>query len=162
MAMPSLPLTRVDDITHVIQLAVAPVFLLTAVGALLGVLTSRLGRAVDRKRVLDKWLSGLDAGTGGAETEERRLVLMELGLVVRRIHLIYRAIVLAVLCALLISLVIVVAFVDAFLAANLSSALGVLFILALLALVASLMVFLREIFLGVSTAQLTRRIAPPA
>jgi hypothetical protein len=58
--------------------------------------------------------------------------------------------------------VIVVAFVDAFLADNLSNVLGLLFILALLALIASLIVFLREIFLGVSTAELTRRIAPPA
>jgi hypothetical protein len=156
MALSPLPLTRVDDITHVIQLAVAPVFLLTAVGTLLMVLTSRLGRAVDRKRVLDKLLASLAAVTG-EEAGERRLVLAELSLVVRRIHLIYRAIVLAVLCALLISLVIVVAFVDAFLAANLSNGLGVLFILALLALIASLLVFLREIFLGVSTSQLARR-----
>jgi len=134
--LPQLPLTRVDDITHVIQLAVAPVFLLTAVGTLLAVLTNRLGRAVDRKRVLDNLLPTMAP--------------------VAEVELIYRAIVLAVLCALLISLVIVVAFVDAFLAANLSNALGVLFILALIALIASLLVFLREIFLGVRTSQLTR------
>ena len=151
--LPQLPLTRVDDITHVIQLAVAPVFLLTAVGTLLAVLTNRLGRAVDRKRVLDNLLPTM---APVAEVEDLRLARAELALVLRRIELIYRAIVLAVLCALLISLVIVVAFVDAFLAANLSNALGVLFILALIALIASLLVFLREIFLGVRTSQLTR------
>ena len=152
--LPSLPLTRVDDITHVIQLAVAPVFLLTAVGTLLAVLVNRLGRAVDRKRVLDNMLPAL---AGEDRAEDRRLAQTEYRLVVRRIRLIYRAIVLAVLCALLISLVIVVAFVDAFLAANLATVLGVLFIFALLALIASLLVFLREIFLGVRTAELTRR-----
>jgi hypothetical protein len=40
----------IDGITHAIQLAVAPVFLLSAVATLLGVLTGRLGRAVDRRR----------------------------------------------------------------------------------------------------------------
>ena len=37
----------VTSIAHVIQLSIAPVFLLTAVGAMLGVLSSRLSRAVD-------------------------------------------------------------------------------------------------------------------
>ena len=147
------PFTRVDDITHVIQLAVAPVFLLTAVGALLGVLAGRLGRAVDRKRVLDTLVRGF---TAAVQEEERRLVQAELVLVVRRIELIYRAIVLAVFCALFISLVIVTAFVDAFLAVNLTSTLGVMFILAMLALIASLLCFLREVVLGVSTTRLRR------
>lgn len=147
----SLPFVRVDDITHVIQLAVAPVFLLTAVGGLLGVLAGRLGRAVDRKRVLDKELPKL---TADHELDERNLVLAELALVVRRIQLIYRAIALAVLCALFISLVIVTAFVDAFLTASLTSLLGLLFIVAMLALIGSLLIFLREIFLGVSTTRL--------
>ena len=48
------PVTSFGDITHVIQLAVAPVFLLTGVGTLLAVLTNRLARAVDRSRVVEK------------------------------------------------------------------------------------------------------------
>jgi len=44
--------SAMGDIAHVIQLAIAPVFLLTAVGTLLNVLASRLGRTVDRRRVL--------------------------------------------------------------------------------------------------------------
>jgi hypothetical protein len=43
----------VTSIAHVIQLSIAPVFLLTAVGAMLGVLSSRLSRAVDRARTLE-------------------------------------------------------------------------------------------------------------
>ena len=54
-----LPLTNLGDIAHVIQLAVAPVFLLTGVGTLLAVLSNRLGRAVDRSRVLEDLLPGL-------------------------------------------------------------------------------------------------------
>ena len=48
-----MPLTLpTGDVTHVIQLAIAPVFLLTAVGTMLNVLVSRLSRSVDRRRVL--------------------------------------------------------------------------------------------------------------
>ena len=46
------PESGLTAIAHVIQLAVAPVFLLTGVGALLSVLTSRMARIIDRARVL--------------------------------------------------------------------------------------------------------------
>jgi hypothetical protein len=138
--------SHITDITRVIQLAVAPVFLLTAVGTLLMVLTNRLGRAVDRSRVLEKLLPEL-AGEPLAGTQA------ELALIAQRTRLIYHAIVLSVLCALFICLLIAVAFVDAFIAADLAKLLGVLFVLAMLALTGALVVFLREIFLAVSSAR---------
>ena len=49
-----------SDVSHVIQLAIAPVFLLTAIGTVLNVLAGRLGRAVDRRRVLTAGLPALD------------------------------------------------------------------------------------------------------
>lgn len=141
-----LPLSNLGDIAHVIQLAVAPVFLLTGVGTLLAVLSNRLGRAVDRSRVLEDLLPGL-AG------EPLALAQDDLVLLSRRTRLIYAAIVLAVTCALLICLLIAVAFIDAFLAANLARLMGALFVLAMLALIVSLVAFLREIFLAVSSAR---------
>jgi hypothetical protein len=48
--------SQVTAIAHVIQLAVAPVFLLTGVGAVLAVLTQRLARIIDRARVLEERL----------------------------------------------------------------------------------------------------------
>ncbi|MFZ5525014.1 MAG: DUF2721 domain-containing protein [Pseudomonadota bacterium] len=45
---------NIITVAHVIQQAVAPVFLLTGVGAILGVLSSRLGRVIDRFRALEK------------------------------------------------------------------------------------------------------------
>lgn len=134
------------DIAHVIQLAVAPVFLLTAVGTLLSVLTNRLGRAIDRRRVLVAARSALE-GEIAAEADG------ELAYIERRVHLIYAAIWLAVLCALLICVLIALAFVDAFVAYNLSAVVAILFVLAMLALIGALSVFLREIFLGVSTVR---------
>jgi hypothetical protein len=143
-----LPISNPGDITHVIQLAIAPVFLLTAVGTLLMVLTNRLGRAADRRRVLTVKL--LEAGLAADMAASARA---ELETVERRIHLIYTAIVLAVLCAIFVCLLIVIAFVDAFIAWNLGKAVVALFVLAMLALIASLCVFLREIFHGVNTAR---------
>jgi hypothetical protein len=145
------PLTNIDDITHVIQLAVAPVFLLTAIGTLLGVLTNRLGRAVDRSRVLERVVA--DLTNSGANPPQRGEVHAELLRLAQRIRLVYTAIVLAVLAALFICLLIAIAFVDAFLAANLAKVLGALFILAMAAMVGCLLVFLREIFLAVSSAR---------
>jgi hypothetical protein len=132
------------DIAHVIQLAIAPVFLLTAVGTLLAVLSGRLGRAVDRRRVLVAGIPQLD-------TREAELAQGELGFVQQRIRIIYAAIALAVSCALLICLLIAVAFVDALITVNLSRLIAVLFVLAMLALIGSLALFLREIYLGVNT-----------
>jgi hypothetical protein len=142
--------TTVGDIGHVIQLAIAPVFLLTGVGTVLSVLSNRLGRAVDRARLLEAGLAGLE-GAALRRVEEDLLLLS------RRTQLIYTAIVLAVTCAIFVCLLIAVAFIDSFLAANLSQALGVLFVLAMISLTGSLAVFLREIFLAVSSARRAMR-----
>jgi len=136
--------TPLGDIAHVIQLAIAPVFLLTAVCTLLNVLTNRLGRAVDRRRRLVARLPELDAVTCASANAE--LAYLE-----RRTKLIYTAIALAVLCALLICLLIAAAFIDAFVHYDFAKLVATFFVLAVLALTASLGAFLREIFLGVST-----------
>lgn len=136
--------SALGDIGHVIQLAIAPVFLLTAVGTLLNVLVNRLGRSVDRRRTLVAALPELvDALAEGARAE--------LEYVARRVKLIYTAILLAVLCALLICLLIALAFMDALFAADLAQVVAVLFVLAMVALIGSLALFLREIYLGVNT-----------
>ena len=136
--------SALGDIAHVIQLAIAPVFLLTAVGTLLAVLSGRLGRAVDRRRILS---SVMPAVAAEAAAQARG----ELGFIEQRIRIIYAAIALAVSCALLICLLIAVAFVDALITVNLSRVIAVLFVMAMLALIGSLALFLREIYLAVNT-----------
>jgi hypothetical protein len=137
------PASSLNDITHVIQLAIAPVFLLTAVAAIIGVLANRLARIVDRIRVLEE-------RQPDAEHQER--LLRELGVHDRRLRLVYLAIACAVFCALLVGLLIVVAFFDAFVKLDLTKIIGALFVLAMIAFITALVVFLREIFLAVSTA----------
>ena len=135
--------TQIYDITHVIQLAVAPVFMLTAVGTIISALSVRLGRAVDRRRVLEATLGQL-AG------EPARSAREELAQIAQRVRTVYFAILCAVLSALFVCLLIAAAFVGAFVSVNLSSTIGALFVLAVLALIACLLLFLREIFLAVT------------
>ena len=134
------------DVTRLIQLAVAPVFLLTAVGTIIGVLSNRLGRAVDRSRALEDRLRQL-------APEGQKAVREELNILSRRVRLVYASITLAVVCALFVGLLIAVAFVDAFVTLDLSKFIGLLFIGAMLAFILALMVFLREIFLAVASAR---------
>jgi len=62
-----------------------------------------------------------------------------------------------VLSALLICLLIAIAFVDALVTVDLGQLVAILFVLAMLALIGSLSVFLREIFLGVNTPRCSVR-----
>jgi hypothetical protein len=137
---------NIVDVTRLIQLAVAPVFLLTAVGTIIGVMSNRLGRAVDRSRTLEDRLRQL-------QPEGQKAARAELDLLSRRVRLVYGSIVLSVICALFVGLLIAVAFVDAFVAIDMSKFIGLLFIAAMLAFILSLLVFLREIFLAVSSAR---------
>ena len=133
-----------SDIGHVIQLAIAPVFLLTAIATILNVLAGRLGRAVDRRRVLAAALLNLDG-------EIATLARQELEYEMRRINLIYLAITMAVFAALLVAALISLAFIDPFVEPDFTKLIAILFILAMVALVASLAILLREIFYAVNS-----------
>ena len=137
----------VTSIAHVIQLSIAPVFLLTAVGAMLGVLSNRLSRAVDRARSLEN-----RAKT--APGDEQSLLRRQLTVLNRRIRMIYRAMVLCAVCALLICSVIVTAFASTLAGAVLAVPIAVLFIAAMLAFIGALLLFLREVHLAISTLQI--------
>lgn len=135
---------HLPEIAGVIQLAVAPVFLLTAVGTVIAALNMRLGRAVDRRRDLEAKLPSLPA----AELPSAR---EELEIIARRIRFVYLSVLSAVISALFVCLLIAFAFLGAFVRTDLSYTIGALFVLAMLALIACLLLFLREIFLAVST-----------
>jgi hypothetical protein len=139
--------SHITDITRAIQLAVAPVFLLTAIGTLIAVLNVRLGRNVDRRRALEEDLRGT-ADT--KQTDEQRARHRELRLLTRRIRLIYFAMLSAGLGALLVCLVVAGAFVGALIAVDISREIAVLFTLAMFAVIGCLAMFLREVFLAVT------------
>jgi hypothetical protein len=136
---------HVTDISRIIQLAVAPVFLLTAIGTILSALNNRLGRIVDRRRVLeDRVRKAPTAGEQAAQED-----VSELELLARRISLIYHAIVLAIVCALFICMLVASIFLGVFVAVDLARLVGTLFILAMFALIGSLWMLLREVFIAV-------------
>jgi len=139
--------SHITDITRVIQLAIAPVFLLTAIGTLIAVLNIRLGRNIDRRRLMEQQLPGAAAD----KQADEQSALRELRLLARRIRLIYYAILSAGLGALLVCLVVAGAFVGALVAVDISREVAVLFILAMFAVIGSLSMFLREVFLAVTS-----------
>jgi len=134
-------LTDITDVAHVIQLSVAPVFLLTGIGAILSVLINRLGRVVDRFRVLESLPADInEAARGAARAEMNRLT--------RRARMVHWAIGLCTSSALLVCIVIATLFVGAATSVQTPGIIAALFIAAMLALVVGLLFFLREIALA--------------
>lgn len=129
-------------IAHVIQLAVAPVFLISGVGALLTVLTNRLARIIDRARALDVL---------PARTDD---VKEELAVLTARAAAINRSIAMVTASALLVATLIVALFLGAFLTLNVAAVVGALFVLAMIALIGGLLTFLLEVRLAMRTMRL--------
>ena len=138
------------DIVHLIQSAVAPVFLLSGIAATLGVLTNRLARAVDRARLLE---DRLEKHTGDPKQLHDKLLVLA-----RRARYINAAISMCAISALLVALVVVTLFTSAFFGAGWSATIAALFVGAMLFLTGAFGAFLIEVRLA--TAAL--RIGPPA
>ena len=126
------------DVARAIQLALAPVFLLTGIAGLLNVMSSRLSRIVDRGRTL---------------TENRDIIALigpdtiaiQLRVLERRRHFTSIAITACTIAALLLCLVVATLFFEAMLDARLNLAIAVLFTGSTLTLVVGLAYFLREV-----------------
>lgn len=140
---------QLGDVSHIIQLSIAPVFLLTGVGTKLSVLTSRLARIIDRSRVLEDLLHGQNDAPPNPALEEELHELYE------RSHLINRAITLSTSCGLLICLVIAALFTGDATGLNLDKLIAALFVGGVLSLIGSFIYFMREII--VATKTLTRQ-----
>jgi hypothetical protein len=142
------------ELARTIQLAVAPVFLLTALGTIISVLTARLSRVVDRTRVLTARV----ASTAGSPEVLRTSLppQQELAILGRRRVLVNRAITCATIAALLVCLVVLLAFLGFMLHQNFSKVIAMLFITAMTMFIAALLFFLREIIITVSTVPTAR------
>lgn len=124
-------------IAQTIQLALAPVFVLVAIGNILNILSSRLGRVVDRSRVLQD----RHAVTSGREHD---LVVAEIRTVDRRIGLIGRAIRLLVISGVIIGLTVAVLFLEELIAMDLQRVAAGTFMISVALLMWGLLLFLRE------------------
>ncbi len=133
---PSVPM-----IQHAIQLAIAPVFLLSGISALLVVMTNRLARIVDRARTLEQRWPALDER--GLLAAQREIATLE-----RRRHLASWSINFCTGAALLLCVVIVTLFFEEFLGTDLKWLAGALFVTVMFALIGGLSAFLREVYLA--------------
>jgi len=136
----------ITGIAHVIQLAVAPVFLLSGIGAMLAVMTNRLARVVDRARSLESRLHG--------DPPDSNVIHVELHTLSRRAKLVGRSITLCTITALLVCAVIAVLFLGAFLDFDASISVALLFIAAMGAFFIGLLFFLREILLATASLRI--------
>ena len=142
MAVLPVDATSVNAVSHLIQIAVAPVFLLAAVGAILNVFTGRLSRIVDKIERLDRQSNEWDS-----DERERRDSLAN------RMANMNLAILFATITGLLVASVIMIIFSSALLKFDDSLLIAILFIVAMLSFILSLTVFLKEIFLTAKSAE---------
>lgn len=140
-------MNEIDQIAHVIQLSIAPVFLLTGVGTLLNVLSGRLARIIDRARVLKQRLETPEPPRSAA-------IVHELHVLERRGKLIYHAIKLSTTSALLVCFVIAALFASSMLHYSTHLIVGGLFIAAMLTSIVSLTLFLREVYFAIETFEI--------
>jgi Protein of unknown function (DUF2721) len=136
------------DIAHLIQIALTPIFLISAIGVTLSVLTSRLARIVDRARTMEDTLRTTVHPHDGRDLHGALEVLA------RRARYINFAITLITLSALFIALVVVMLFVNAFLRWDLSVFIACMFILSMLSLAAALSAFLIEVRIATKTLRI--------
>ena len=127
------------EIPNVIQMAVAPAFLLTGVGAILAVMTARLTRIVDRFRVLH------EGSNEGSKYKQK-----ELSLLILRGRWTHWAIALTTISALFICILIAMIFISTEISFNLDQLISILFIMAMTSLIFGLLSFLKEVGLSKS------------
>ena len=128
-------------LAQIIQLAVAPVFLLAGLGAFLNVCAGRLARIVDRARRLEP----LILQSRGAEHDR---MVREVRVLDRRIRVVNNAIFATVLAALLISAVVILLFMAFLTDVQLGTLVALLFIAAMVCTGVGFAVFLHETRLG--------------
>lgn len=139
----SLQVEGVSDLAHAIQLSLAPVFLLTGIGAILNMLTGRLARIIDRARRIDEAFTPVDHPAHQRQVSELRLLD-------RRMKIVNPAIFLCTLSAALVCVVVAALFLSTLLGLGFARTISAIFILAMLLLISGLGLFLYEIRVAVA------------
>lgn len=138
-------------IAQTIQLALAPVFVLVAIGNIMNILTTRLGRIVDRSRTLQQ-LHGETVGPA------HDVVVVEIRYVDRRIHLIGRALLLLVMSGLAIGVTVGSLFVGEMVGRELRNLTGITFFVAIGLLMMALVYLLMETRIAANSLRLPQEL----
>ncbi|MFT5840912.1 MAG: hypothetical protein ACI9UT_003426 [Flavobacteriales bacterium] len=142
----------VNDLAQTIQIVVAPIFMLTGIAGFLNVMSGRLGRIVDRARIMERRVHTIKNPVFLEQSEN------ELKNLWRRIKLINRSIGLCTASALFVCAVVVFLFLGDFWTFNLSELIVTLFIVALFLLIFALLTFLKEVQLATRTLQIGKEV----
>lgn len=134
-----------DKLLPTIQLAITPVILITGLGSLLITMTNRMGRVVDRTRIL----AG-QARAARGDAAEREHLEAQLRIMYRRAGLVRRAVTFAVLSMVSSGLLVVAIFADVLMESGLAVFILGLFSLSIACLLTGLTFFLRDILLSLS------------
>ena len=142
-----MPQISLEKIIPMLQMAIGPVILISGIGLLLLTMTNRLGRAIDRARLLKGELSR-------RTDEEHAQVLAQVAILYRRAKMVRLSIILATLSALLASALIITLFVTALLQWEAGLPASLIFIACMGSLFASLIAFIRDINLSLRALKL--------
>ena len=143
----------VSTVAHLIQLAIAPVFLLAGIAGILNVLASRLARIVDRGRSLERDFASFDEGTRERASEE-------LLIIIRRMRVVNWAITACTASALFVCLVVAILFVADLAQIPFARPIALLFIAAMGLLIVGLTLFLAEIRLAARFVSIRHDLLP--
>jgi hypothetical protein len=138
---------RLIDLVPILQVAVGPVILISGVGLLLLSMTNRLGRVIDRSRLLAEALRKADA-------QDRSRFVSQLKVLSRRARLVRLAIILAALSVLLAAVLIIALFLAALLQWEIGILVVILFVGCMASLIGSVVVFIADINLSLSALSL--------
>jgi hypothetical protein len=128
----------VAELIPVLQTAIGPVILISGVGLLLLTMTNRLGRAIDRARILAAELPTVSDAS-------RRVIEGQLRILWSRARLIRVAIILVSMSALAAAILIIVIFLTALWQLEIGWLISALFVVCMACLIASLMLFIHDI-----------------
>ena len=142
-----MPLTTVEQLIPELRDAIGPVILISGVGLLLLTMTNRLGRAIDRARLLKRELPER-AG------REREQTLAQVAIIYRRARVIRLSILLAAISVLLAAILIITLFVAAMAQWQQGAFAGVVFIGSMISLFGSMIAFIWDINLSLHALKL--------
>ncbi|WP_210359328.1 MULTISPECIES: DUF2721 domain-containing protein [Sphingomonas] len=147
--MPTMP--AVTTIAQTIQLSLAPVFMLAAIGQILNVLAGRLARVIDRARALESLLGEID----GDEAARRK---WELKLLDERMSIINGALFLSVSSAVMACIVIAMLFVANLAKLHIGTWIALVFIVAVTLLILCLTAFMWEVRVSLRAIHVRKEI----
>ena len=147
--------TSLTELIPVLQIAIAPVILISGVGLLLLTLTNRFGRAVDRTRQIHHQMREATAA-------DRQRLANQVEVIYRRARLIQLSIIMGALSALFAALLILALFFTALMKLESALTISLIFICCLISLVVSLITFIMDIRLSLKALKLELSRPPEA